>query len=107
MKLFLFFICMLTVTPFAFAQDKSTLTISTGTIGLESNYEKQLKVIEEIKKNIITSPVEIESNIVLRIMGFTALAGFIASVAIFKEELFGTVPLTLLAAGVTLIILSI
>lgn len=107
MKLFLFFMCMLVVAPTVLSQSKLAVKNLTGETVLESDYEKHLRVIEEFKKNIFTSSVEMESNMVLRIIGFAALAGFIASVAIFKQELFGTVPLTLLAAGVTLVILSI
>lgn len=72
-----------------------------------SSFEQRMRVIEDMKNSLYYQPEELGSKTVFRIIGGAALVGFLASVTIFKQDLFGTVPLTLLAAGILFFILSV
>jgi hypothetical protein len=50
--------------------------------------------------------LKLEKNTVLQVIGVASIIGFIASVAIFREELFSTIPLSLLGIGILFIILG-
>ncbi len=107
MKLFIYTIFAIVFCSTTFAQVKPALKAPEAEGYQFSQYEKKLTIMDEFKKNILNQPVELGSNTTLRILGGVALVGFLASITIFKENLFGTVPLTLLAAGIVLFLMSV
>ncbi|MBZ0200892.1 MAG: hypothetical protein K8H86_13560 [Ignavibacteriaceae bacterium] len=107
MKLFIYVIFVIVFLSTINAQvKKDTNPLDMKVVSL-SEYEKKIVIIEEFKNNIANQPIEMNSNTTFRILGGVALLGFLASVTIFKENLFGTVPLTLLAAGMALFLMSV
>lgn len=107
MKLFIYAIFAIVFCSTTFAQVEPALKV-TKTLEYElSQFEKKISILDQFKKNILSQPVELGSNTTLRILGGAAFVGFLASITIFKENLFGTVPLTLLAAGIVLFLMSV
>ena len=80
---------------------------SVGTkIDTRSYYEKKQELLNLIMNSNNSYQMKVEKNTVLKIIGVASIIGFIASVTIFREELFSTIPLSLLGIGILFIILG-
>ena len=71
-----------------------------------SFYEKKIEILNAMKTRSIPYKNNSSSINAYLIIGAAAFAGFILSVTVFNEEIFGTLPLTLFAAGVLFIIIG-
>ncbi|MEO8398248.1 MAG: hypothetical protein ABI550_00380 [Ignavibacteriaceae bacterium] len=75
----------------------------------ESFELKKIEILNGLKYQKVlnnNAALKLDQDKVYTIIGITAIAGFFASVIIFKEEIFGTIPVSLLAVGVLFIILG-
>jgi hypothetical protein len=75
-------------------------------IDKRSFYEQKQELLNLIMNLNNSYQVKVEKNTVLQVIGVTSIIGFIASVTIFREELFSTIPLSLLGIGILFIILG-
>ncbi len=108
---FLVIIFVLLISSFSYCQNLSTFLNKNETgkyyegirepVGL-----KKIELSNLIKKLAYKPSPPIEKNTVFQVIGVTSLVGFVASVTIFKQELFGTLPLTLLGTGIIFIFLG-
>jgi len=71
-----------------------------------SYYEQKQELLNLIMNSNNSYQMKVEKNTVLQVIGVASIIGFIASVTIFREELFSTIPLSLLGIGILFIILG-
>ena len=81
--------------------DNNKKNIETGS----SFYELKTLLINNIKNEAVP-PISFNSENAFLIIGIASMAAFIVSVLVFKNEIFGTLPLTLFAVGVAGIIMG-
>ncbi|GEM_PF-4887364 len=85
-----------------------TPEISGNNSKMKLSYSEKIEILKMMNFRSVKSDdsSDIDQETVFRILGIASLAGFFASITLFNAEIFDTVPVSLLIAGIVFFVMG-